>query len=219
MQLSSLSEFNKEQELLGDLLLTIAALTVRNEFCIVVEKAGGLKFTMELLKEHPDNLKLMREGLKVLKALAGNDTLKVDMVQQGCAPLVTSLLSLHKAHESIAKLALGCISTIALRVEENGLAFFDAGAAEVIIETLKIHAASKVIVQNAAWAIRNMVARARDKCDLFLTVGAEDCLNAALKEHPSVQQDVKSALRDLGAKVTLAEEWKAKAEKAITKDF
>lgn len=170
-------------------------------------------------REHPENLKLIREGLKLLKALAGNDTLKVDMVQQGGAPLISSLLSLHKANEGLAKLALGCTATITLRVQDNGLAFFDAGAAEVIIDTMKIHPTNKEIVRNAAWAIRNMVSRCRDKCDLFLVAGAEDCLNAALKEHPSIQQDVKSALRDLGAKVHLAEEWKAKAEKAIVKDF
>lgn len=162
---------------------------------------------------------MIREGLKLLKALAGNDKIKVDMVQQGAAPLITSLLNMHKAGEGNAKLALGCISTIALRVNENGLAFFDAGAAEVIVETMKIHAGNMAVVRNASWAIRNMVARNRDRSDLFLIAGAEDCLNAALKEHPSIQQDVKSALRDLGAKVHLAEEWKTTAEKAITKDF
>ena len=154
-----------------------------------------------------------------MKALAGNDTLKVDMVTQGAAPLLTSLLALHKSNEALAKLSLGCISTITLRVKDNGLAFFDAGAAEIIVETMKIHAANKSIVRNAAWSIRNMVSRARDKCDLFLSAGAEDCLNAALKEHPSIQQDVRSALRDLGAKVHLNEEWKAKAEKAIVKEY
>lgn len=143
----------------------------------------------------------------------------MDIVRQGGAPLITSLLGLYKANEALAKLALGCTATITLRVMDNGLAFFDAGAAEVIVETMKIHPTNKFICQNAAWAIRNMVSRARDKCNLFLAAGAEDCLNAALKEHPSIQQDVKSALRDLGAKVTLAEEWKNKAEKAITKDF
>lgn len=200
-------------------MLTIASLTVRNELCVVVENAGALKFTMELMREHPDNMKLIREGLKLLKALAGNDKIKVDIVQQGGAPLITSLLGLHKSNEAFAKLSLGCIATIALRVLDNGLAFFNAGAAEVIVETMKIHRANSAVIRNAAWAIRNMVSRCREKCDLFLVAGAEDCLNAALAEHPSIQQDVKSALRDLGAKVKLAEEWKSKAEKEITKNF
>lgn len=34
----------KEKNILGELLLTIAALTVRHEFCVQVEEAGGLKF-------------------------------------------------------------------------------------------------------------------------------------------------------------------------------
>lgn len=45
----SFSEFKKEQELIGELMLTIASLTVRNELCLVVETAGGLQFTMELM--------------------------------------------------------------------------------------------------------------------------------------------------------------------------
>lgn len=34
----------KDKTVLGELLLTKAALTVRNEFCIHIEEAGGLKF-------------------------------------------------------------------------------------------------------------------------------------------------------------------------------
>lgn len=234
------SGFRKEEELTGDLLLTIACLTVRNELCLVVESAGGLQFTMDVMvsasmdlitndcltrifshaqAEHPENKRLIKEALKLLKALAGNDKLKVDIVQRGGAQLITSILSLHKSNESIAKLALGCISTISLRVQQNGLAFFDAGAAEIIVETMKIHPSSKAVIRNSAWSIRNMVSRCRDKSNLFSLAGAEDCLNGALKDHPSIQQDIKSALRDMGAQVKLTEEWKGKAEKEITKNF
>lgn len=128
-------------------------------------------------------------------------------------------MSFHKANEGIAKLALACISTLTLRVQENSLAFFDAGAAEIIVETMKIHPSQKDVIRNAAWSIRNMVSRCRDKCDLFISAGVEDCLNDALRDHPTISQDVKSALRDLNLKVQLAEEWKNKAEKEITKDF
>lgn len=33
-----------DKNILGDLLLTIATLTVRHEFCVQVEEANGLKF-------------------------------------------------------------------------------------------------------------------------------------------------------------------------------
>lgn len=34
----------KDKSVLSELLLTIATLTVRHEFCVQVEEAGGLKF-------------------------------------------------------------------------------------------------------------------------------------------------------------------------------
>lgn len=34
----------KDKDVLSELLLTIATLTVRHEFCVQVEDAGGLKF-------------------------------------------------------------------------------------------------------------------------------------------------------------------------------
>lgn len=69
-----------------------------------------------------------------------------------------------------------------------------------------------LLQRNAAWAIRNMVSRCRDQCESFLSCGAEDLLNAAMTEHPTIQQDLKSALRDLGCKVDLKEEWTGTAK-------
>lgn len=37
----------KDKSLFSDLLLTIAALTVRHEFCVQVEEVGVLKFINE----------------------------------------------------------------------------------------------------------------------------------------------------------------------------
>lgn len=77
---------------------------------------------------------------------------------------------------------------------------------------MKIHPANKVVQRNAAWAIRNMVSRSRNQCEIWATHGVEDVLNMALKTHPSIQGDVKAALRDLELKVQLNEEWKGKSE-------
>ena len=63
-----------------------------------------------------------------------------------------------------------------------------------------------------------MVSRSREQCETWLSLGAEEVLNTALKNHPSISQDTRSALRDLGAKVQLIEEWKGTAEKMIN-DF
>lgn len=61
-----------------------------------------------------------------------------------------------------------------------------------------------------------MVSRSREQCDTWLSFGVEDILNTAMSEHPSIVQDLKAALRDLGCKVDLKEEWTGTAEKKIS---
>ncbi|XP_316648.4 armadillo repeat-containing protein 6 homolog [Anopheles gambiae] len=213
-----LTKFKSDPDTLSDLMLTIASLTVRNELCQTVEEAGGLKFILDAMVEFPESMKIIREACKLLKALAGNDTVKQHIVQCGAAPLLESALNRHKDNETFARHALACISTLALRDPANSRALFETGISETIIQTMKIHPTSKIIQRNGAWAVRNMVSRSRDQCDTFVAQGIEDVLNQALTDHPSIAHDVKSALRDLGCKVHLNEEWKATSEIQIKND-
>ncbi|EAT35562.1 AAEL012273-PA [Aedes aegypti] len=213
-----LFKFKSDQDLVCDLLLTVASLTVRNEFCQVVEDAGGLKFIMDAMVEFPDSIKILRESCKLLKALAGNDSVKSHIIQNGAAPLIESALNRHKDNETFARHALVCVATLALREKDNSKALFETGISETIIQTMKIHPTSKIVQRNGAWSIRNMVSRSRDQCDTFISQGAEDVLNQALADHPTINHDVKSALRDLGCKVHLNEEWKAQSDIQIKND-
>lgn len=214
-----LSEFSTDKHLSCEIMLSVASLTVRNEFCLVVEEAGGLESIFEIMANFADEMRVLREALKLIKALAGNDTVKTNIMQKGAAPLIEGSLNTYKNNETFAKIALACISTLTLRIKENSKALFETGISETIIETMKIHPKNKDIQRNGAWAIRNMVSRSRDQCDVFINLGAEEVLNDALKEHPLIAQDIKSALRDLGCKVTLIEEWTGTSAIKITNDF
>lgn len=132
---------------------------------------------------------------------------KQRIIQQGAAPLITDILCIHKENALLAKAALMCLATITLRSKENSTALAETGISEEIVETMKLHPTNKAVQRNGAWAIRNIVSRSRDLCDSFLKWGAEDQLNAAMAAHPTVAQDLKAALRDLGCKVELKEEW------------
>lgn len=213
-----LTKFKSNPDVLAEIMLTIASLTVRNEFCQTIAEANGVTLIMDAMVEFADSIKINREAFKLLKALAGNDTVKSDIIKSGAAPIIESSLNRHKADLTLAKSALVCISTLSLRLKDNSVALFEAGIAETIIETMKIHEKDSVVQRNGAWAIRNMVSRSRDQCDSWLSLGAEEVLNTARKLHATVEQDAKAALRDLGAKVHLQEEWKGTAEKAITKE-
>lgn len=213
-----LTKFKDNPDTLADLMLTIAALTVRNEFCQVIAEADGLTLILDAMVCFQDSLNVITQALKLLKALAGNDTVKSDIIKHGAAPLIESSLNRHKADEGAAKSGLACISTLALRTKTNAMALFETGIAETIIQTLKIHEKNKMIQRNGAWAIRNMVSRSQEQCESWFALGVEDVLQEARKNHSSIDQDIRAALRDLGAKVHLQEEWKGTAEKPITKE-
>ncbi|KAL7737274.1 hypothetical protein ACLKA6_012897 [Drosophila palustris] len=200
---------------LSDLLLTIGTLAVRQELCTVIDDAGGLTVIFSIMKDHLTEERLNREALKLLRALAGHDAVKSHIVQQGVAPIIKDILETHQSNENIVSAALACITTLTLRVKEHSTAFFETGIAEVMVEALRTHPKHKYVQRNGAWAIRNMVSRSREQCDTWLSFGAEDLLNAAMTEHPLVAQDIKAALRDLGCKVQLREEWTGTAEKKI----
>ncbi|EDW48420.1 GM19919 [Drosophila sechellia] len=185
------------------------------ELCTAIDEAGGLKSVFEIMSSNLDEVRLNREALKLLRALAGHDSVKSHIVQQGVAPIIKQLLETHQSNENIVAAALACVTTLTLRVQEHSAAFFDTGIAEVIVEALRAHPKHKIVQRNGAWAIRNMVSRSRNQCETWISFGVEDLLNIAMKEHPSVEQDIKAALRDLGCSVHLREEWTGTAEKKI----
>ncbi|KAI9578120.1 hypothetical protein GQX74_014014 [Glossina fuscipes] len=217
-----LKEF-EDTNVLADSLLTIGCLAVRQEICMNVDEVGGIKLVFQVMVSSactgPANnlnvVRLNREALKLLRALAGNDTVKNRIVQEGGATLLKELLQTHISNEHVVSAALACISTLTLRVKENSKIFFETGIAEIIVETIRTHPKNKIVQRNGAWAVRNMVSRSREQCDIWLSFGIEDLLNVALNEHPSVHQDIKAALRDLGCNVELKEEWTGTAEKKI----
>lgn len=189
----------------------MAALTVRNEYCQLVEEAGGLRHVLLAMRTHSDNLKLVREAFHLLKALAGNDVVKARIVELGGAPLITDCLCIHKASEPLAKVALMCLATLTLRSRDNSAALFACDCATEIVDAMRLHAGSRAVQRNGAWAIRNMVSRSRDQCAAWLALGAERVLNEAMQAHPASAQDLKAALRDLNCAVELKEEWTGKS--------
>lgn len=55
-----------------------------------------------------------------------------------------------------------------------------------------------------------MVCRSRHQCPAFLSMGVEELLQKNLKKFKDIEYDIKAALRDLGCKVQLNEEWTGK---------
>ncbi|XP_072751306.1 armadillo repeat-containing protein 6 homolog [Anoplolepis gracilipes] len=206
-----LTRFKKDTKIVGDLMITLAALIVRNEFCQEVEDAGGLKFILDIMTDYPDSEKLNWQALKLLKALAGNDNVKSHIVTSGCAPLIVSAISRMKRSENVVTAGLSCISALSLRSSSNSGVFYDCGAAQVIVDAMKAYPNNVNVLKHASWAIRNMSVRNRSESKEFLVYGVEEVLRDALRLHgPKLEDNMKAALRDLGLKVDLKERWTGK---------
>lgn len=61
-------------------------------------------------------------------------------------------------------------------------------------------------------AVRNLVARTPEYRSAFVDLGIEVVLQKAQTTHKEAQDEVKSALRDLGLKVELKEMWTGKGK-------
>ncbi|XP_046434464.1 armadillo repeat-containing protein 6 homolog [Neodiprion fabricii] len=208
-----LQRFQNDKSVVGDLMLTLASLIVRNEFCQTVHDAGGLKFILDVMVDFPDAEKLNRQALKLLKALAGNDDIKAQIVTSGGVPLIVSAINRLKNFETIAAAGMGCISALTLRNPSNAGVFYDCGAPLVIVDTIKAHPNNSNVIRKAAWAVRNMSVRNKTESREFLEHGIEDLLQTVMRNHDHIlAEDIKAALRDLGVNVPLKERWVGKGD-------
>ncbi|EFA06986.1 Armadillo repeat-containing protein 6 homolog-like Protein [Tribolium castaneum] len=208
-----IQKFQAEDILVNDLILTLSALLVRNEFCKQVDEVGGIELISEVVTAFLNNDKVVRQCFKFLKALAGNDECKVHIIQKGLAPIISDALNAHQDNVPTAVGGLSCVAALCLRSPDNSKALFEAALPEVIIAIMKKHPNDKLVQKTASWAIRNMVSRSRYQNGHFLELGVEELLKNNLVKFKEFEYDTKAALRDLEVKVDLKEEWTGKGGK------
>ena len=76
------------------LLSVLGSLTVRNEYCQAVVDQGMLKAILDLLAKEGQDRNIIKESLKLLKVLAGNDNVKQEIASlNGFAPVLNSILN------------------------------------------------------------------------------------------------------------------------------
>ena len=92
---------------------------------------------------------------------------------------------------------------------ENAKQVMEAGGAQLLTQILKVHHISSSKISIACCnAIRNIVSRSKHFSSDFVTLEIEELLNSVRKTHPNSEESVKAALRDLGLKVEMKEQWK-----------
>lgn len=200
------SEYTADVGVQGQLFSTLSKLVVRDEFCKEVKDLGGLNLILKSFQENITHKEIVKQALGLLKALAGNDDIKVTAVKSGGLQLILAAMTQHQGNAQVA--AAGCLAlaTIILRQPALCSVVIENNGHHIILQAMKIHPNDENVQKQACMAIRNLVARMRDYCSLLLELGAEELINIARKIS-SCEDEAKAALRDLGCQVDLKERW------------
>eukprot|EP00094_Tigriopus_californicus_P011390 TCALIF_10995-PA protein Name:"Similar to Armc6 Armadillo repeat-containing protein 6 (Mus musculus)" AED:0.06 eAED:0.06 QI:0/0.8/0.66/0.83/0.6/0.66/6/268/445 len=195
------------------ILSCLSSLCVRNEYCQAVAADGGLKVLLELLVDPDQTKDVVGEVLKLIKALAGNDNVKRDILKLDGIRVIVNSMSKYTSVKLVAMFGSSALTAVSLRSPENATAIMACGGGQLLTQILKIHMNTPKILISCCNAIRNIVSRSRELTAEFVELDIEDLLNKIRRLHPSAEDAVKAALRDLGLKVDLKEIWTGGAVK------
>ena len=81
----------------------------------------------------------------MVKALAGSDRVKVDVVQAGGVETVIDAVRRHQRNAAVCEAGCAAVSALVLRFPAHSDAVVDAGGPEVICTTLELHASSAAV--------------------------------------------------------------------------
>ncbi|KAK3096684.1 hypothetical protein FSP39_002349 [Pinctada imbricata] len=200
--------YSSDPDVLSELFATISKLVVRDEFCKAVMDMGGLELIFGAFQQSINDKGIVKQALGVTKALAGNDNVKIAVVNSGGIDVILAAMTKHQANAKIAELGCATIAAIVLRNPSHCDKTIESNGHHVILQAMKIHRIEAGVQKQACMAIRNLVARTREHCAAILELGAETLINEARRCHKSCADDSKAALRDLGCQVDLQELWK-----------
>ncbi|KAL5004038.1 hypothetical protein ScPMuIL_017494 [Solemya velum] len=200
-------EYSHDIHVLAELFSTMSCLVVRNEFCQAVMEMKGLEFILKCLDLNMHSKGLVHQILGLLKALEGNDEVKVAVVKNNGVELIVAAMAKHQANPLICKTGCSALATVALRNPAHCKRIFENYGHQVVLQAMQIHKTDKAVQQQGCMAVRNMVARCQEFCPALLELGAESLINDARRAHKECEDDAKAALRDLGCQVELKELW------------
>ncbi|XP_071747821.1 armadillo repeat-containing protein 6 isoform X2 [Lepeophtheirus salmonis] len=128
------------------LLCCLSSLSVRNEYCKKVADDGGLNIILKVLVDPDQDKNVIKESLKLVKTLAGNDDVKRDIGNTKGIPFIVNSISKNLKNKSICQVGCDSLTALSLRSPENAKQIVDCGGDGVIIEIMKAHKSIAEIV-------------------------------------------------------------------------
>ena len=93
--------------------------------------------------------------MKVLQAIAGNDTVKVAIVKSGGAHMILDAMTKHVKNASICEAGCAALTTIVLRNPDHCKVVMEAQGAEILTKVLTLHPDKKMLqVRNYSHTVK-----------------------------------------------------------------
>lgn len=86
--------------------------------------------------------------MKVLKAVAGNDKVKVVIIKSGGSQLILEAISKHLKATSICEVGCSVIATLVLRNPGHCKIMIESGAAEILVKIMIMHPSQAAVQVN-----------------------------------------------------------------------
>lgn len=202
---------NNSGSVAGEALATLSCACVRAEYCQQASDAGALQTINSILAGFPDSAVLSKQGVALVATLAGDDKVKAKVMEAGTAPLLAAAMDRHQLHPGVCSACCSAVSMLSLRHPQHAAELIECGAAAGVLQAMKQHPKEKQLQKMGCLAVRNMSSRSPTAAAQLRELGAEQLVLTAVQAHgPAVADLAKSALRDIGAEVTLEEQWRGK---------
>lgn len=82
---------------------------------------------------------ISKQVLCVMKAVAGNDDVKVAICKAGGIELILNAVSKHQRSAVVCETGCAALATLALRQLEHGQRIMDSNGPEVIVKAMQLH--------------------------------------------------------------------------------
>jgi armadillo repeat-containing protein 6 len=141
-----LSNDTLNEDTLGNIMLKLSKLAVRNEYCQEICDKGGLKFVIKCIsEEHLSNLILLKSALSLLKSICNNDVVKQEATKSNGFNLLCEILSKYVANSTIYELRCACLPTFLLRNQTACEQLVSLNGDLTLLQILNVHLAKSTV--------------------------------------------------------------------------
>ncbi|XP_078432756.1 ARM repeat superfamily protein isoform X2 [Wolffia australiana] len=197
---SSLKEAQCSSSFISKCFFALKAVAVNDEICMSISESGGIDVILQCIVEsiEQNNKTIAKSSCSLLAKLAGSDSNKNIIVQNGGLDSLIRLSSRFSNHPSVLQEVMGVITVLSLRSPENAARAIEAGAGDMAIRAMNKFPTAYQMQKQSCQMIRNLVVRNPENRTFLLSKGIERLIRKVKYSSETCKDAASAALRDLG---------------------